>query len=57
MKNWKTTVAGFAAGFLSLYANGMNAKSAATAAGLALIGSLAKDSDVTGVGSAATRQP
>jgi hypothetical protein len=48
MKNWKTTVAGFVAGFLQLYAGGMNLKSAAIATALAALGLLAKDRNVTG---------
>lgn len=46
--NWKTTAAGFFFGFLNLYISGVNAKSALASAALATIGTLAKDSDVTG---------
>jgi hypothetical protein len=52
MKNWKTTVAGLAAGFayafLAALQGGVSPKDAAVAGGLALIGSLAKDHNVTG---------
>lgn len=48
MRNWKTTLAGLALAFLNLYANGMNAKTAAMSAGLAALGVAAKDYNVTG---------
>lgn len=48
MKNWKTTVLGLVAGFLNLYASGMNPKAAAVSVALAAFGMVAKDSNVTG---------
>ena len=48
MKNWKTTLAGLGAAFLQLLAGGMTAKNAGVAIGLAAIGALAKDHNVTG---------
>lgn len=51
-KNWKTTVAGVAAGalyaFLAALQGGFKPQDAAVAAGLAAIGTLAKDHNVTG---------
>ncbi len=46
--NFKTTLAGIGVGFLNLYANGATPKNAAFSVGLALLGSLAKDFNVTG---------
>lgn len=46
--NWKTTLAGFIAATLNFYATGMTAKAAIASAGIAVVGTLAKDSDVTG---------
>lgn len=48
MRNWKTTVIGVIAAALQMYAGGMNLKSAAMAAGLAALGAVAKDHDVSG---------
>lgn len=52
MKNWKTTAAGwgsaFVYAFLAAMHGGLTPKDAAVAAGLGLIGSLAKDHNVTG---------
>lgn len=47
MKNWKTTVLGFAAGVLQLMANGFTLQSAAAATAMALLGAFAKDYDVS----------
>ena len=46
--SFKTTLAGIGVGFLNLYANGASPKNAALSIGLALLGSLAKDFNVTG---------
>ncbi len=46
--SFKTTLAGIGVGFLNLYANGATPKNAALSIGLALLGSLAKDFNVTG---------
>jgi hypothetical protein len=52
MKNWKTTAAGFGAAFayafIAAITTGLTPKDAAVSAGLALLGSLAKDHNVTG---------
>lgn len=48
LKNWKTSLLGFGIGFLNLYASGVNPKNAAMSIGLAALGMLAKDFDVTG---------
>jgi hypothetical protein len=48
MKNWKTTLAGIGAGALQLFANGTNWKSVLLAASMAVLGTFAKDSNVTG---------
>jgi len=48
VKNWKTTLAGFGAGALNLFANGVGWKQIAVTVGLAFLGLFAKDSDVTG---------
>lgn len=48
MKNWKTTIAGLGLAFINLYAGGMTAKNAALSVGLAALGAVAKDGDVTG---------
>lgn len=47
MRNWKTTALGFVAAVLQLMAGGMNAKTAASAAAIALLGTVAKDYDVS----------
>ena len=44
----KTTLAGIGVGFLNLYANGVSPKNAALSIGLALLGSLSKDFNITG---------
>lgn len=49
MRNWKTTLIGVGLGFLHLWANGLQPKQAAVAIGMATLGALAKDYDVTGV--------
>lgn len=41
--NWKTTLVGVGAAALQLYAGGASLESAATAAGLAALGAVAKD--------------
>lgn len=50
--NWKTTLAGWAAGAAVLagahYTTGMSFSAWATAIGLAIVGSLSKDFNVTG---------
>lgn len=52
MKNWKTTLIGIGSGlayaFLSYLQAGLKPKDAAVAVGLALLGSVSKDSNVTG---------
>jgi len=53
MKNWKTTLAGCAtagvyAAFAYLQNGGLEPKEAAIVAGVAILGVLAKDLDVTG---------
>lgn len=48
MKNWKTTLAGLAAAGLNLFAQGTNWKNVLVSVGLAALGTLAKDSNVTG---------
>jgi hypothetical protein len=45
--NWKTTLAGFGAGALNMFANGTNWKQILFSTGLAVIGWLAKDFNVT----------
>lgn len=47
-KNWKTTLAGFGAGALNLFANGANWKQVLVSAGLAFLGAFAKDHNVSG---------
>lgn len=47
-KNWKTTIAGFTGGGLTLYAGGTDFKHILLALALAGLGSVAKDSNVTG---------
>lgn len=47
-KNWKTTFAGFGAGALNLFAQGVNWKTVLFSTGLAVFGALAKDNNVTG---------
>jgi len=47
MKNWKTSAAGLGLGALNLYAHGMDPTQLAFSAGLALLGLLAKDYNVT----------
>jgi hypothetical protein len=46
--NWKTTVAGLAAGGFNLFANGMNWKQVLLSVGIAFVGLVAKDHNVTG---------
>jgi hypothetical protein len=48
MKSWKTTLVGFGAGFLNLYAGGFTVKTALLSAALAAFGLVAKDHNVTG---------
>lgn len=48
MKNWKTTLFGFGSGALNLLANGTNWKQVLLSVGLAVLGTFAKDSNVTG---------
>ena len=48
MKNWKTTLLGFGAGGLNMLANGTNWKQVLLSVGLALLGTYAKDHNVTG---------
>lgn len=52
MKNWKTTLIGVGTAFvyatISYLQGGMDLKSAAIAAGIALLGSFSKDHNVTG---------
>lgn len=59
MNNWKTTAAGVGLAFLNLFVaslqGGIKPKDAALSAGLAVLGMLAKDHDVTGVGDDARR--
>lgn len=43
MRNWKTTLAGFAGAVLELVANGMSLKTALVAAAWALLGAAARD--------------
>lgn len=47
-KNWKTTIAGFAGGGLTLYADGTDLKHILLALAMAVLGVVAKDKDVTG---------
>lgn len=49
MRNWKTTLLGFVAAVLQLMAGGMTLKNAAAAAGVAALGLVAKDHDVSGL--------
>lgn len=48
MKNWKTTLAGFGAGVLNLWASGISIRTALLSAAFAIFGWTAKDHDVTG---------
>lgn len=48
MKNWKTTLFGLASGALNMFANGTNWKQVLVSLGLAGLGLLAKDHDVSG---------
>ena len=48
MKNWKTTLIGLITSALTLYAQGISPKSIAVASGIALLGIVAKDNNVTG---------
>lgn len=52
MKNWKTTLFGILTGmgymFLQAISGGMKPKDAVLGVGIAVLGSLAKDSNVTG---------
>lgn len=41
--NWKTTVLGFAVGFLNLWAQGISPKQIAISAGFAALGAVARD--------------
>lgn len=43
MTNWKTTLAGFAAGALNLFAQGVNWKQILVSIGLTALGTLAQD--------------
>lgn len=47
-KNWKTTLFGVGAGALNLFANGMKWQQVLMSIGLAALGAVAKDHDVTG---------
>lgn len=47
-KNWKTTVFGLGAGALNMFANGTNWKQVLLSVGLAGLGLLSKDHNVTG---------
>jgi len=53
MTNYKTTVAGFVVAVINLIANGVNWKQALFSAAIAALGTVAKDFNVTGVGSSA----
>lgn len=57
MKNWKTTLSGFALAGLNLYANGLSGKQIALSLAFAALGGASKDLDVTGAGSLARRVP
>jgi hypothetical protein len=46
--SWKTSLLGIGLGFLNLVVNGMTAKQAGMSLGLAALGCLAKDHNVTG---------
>lgn len=48
MKNWRTTLAGLAAGGFNLFANGNSWKQVVMSLALAGVGLLAKDHNVTG---------
>jgi hypothetical protein len=48
MKNWKTSLAGLAAGALNLFANGHNWKQILLSVGVAGLGLFSKDYNVTG---------
>jgi hypothetical protein len=60
MKNWKTTLTGLAIGggytFLSYLQQGLKARDAAIGVGFVILGALAKDFDVTGIGGMARRK-
>jgi hypothetical protein len=47
-KNWKTSLAGIFAGGLNLFANGMKWQQVLLSIGLAVLGGMAKDHNVTG---------
>lgn len=46
--NWKTTLAGLGIASLNLFANGMHPKQIGMSIGLAILGSICKDFNVTG---------
>jgi hypothetical protein len=48
LRNWQTTLFGFGAGALNLLANGMKWQQILLSMGLAVLGSVAKDHNVTG---------
>ena len=48
MKSWLTTIFGLAAGGFNLLANGMNWKQVLASVGIAALGFVAKDFNVTG---------
>jgi hypothetical protein len=48
LKNWKTTLAGLAAGGLNMFANGTNWKQILVSLGFGALGLFAKDHNVTG---------
>jgi hypothetical protein len=47
-KNWKTTLVGIATGFANLALGGVGIRNIALSAGLAALGAVAKDFNVTG---------
>jgi hypothetical protein len=48
MKNWKTTLAGFGAAALNMFANGTKWQQIALSVGFAVLGTFAKDHNVSG---------
>lgn len=48
LTSWKTSLIGLGIGFLNLLANGLTPKQAGLSLGVAILGCLAKDHDVTG---------
>ena len=48
MRSWKTTLAGLIGAVANLMAGGMNTKTAIVSVGLATLGALAKDHNVSG---------